>query len=107
MWPVNQSLLAKGVGQEQLIAAFSARRTLFWKWALLSFIEETGFVFVIGKKGSYCILASLHSQIEGVIFMILLQALTVRVSKDPSSTCALDQDGALDWTSKHIFKKQC
>ncbi|XP_072215677.1 solute carrier family 49 member A3 [Excalfactoria chinensis] len=39
------------------------------------------------------------SQIEGVIFMILLQALTVRVSKDPSSTCALDQDGALDWTT--------
>lgn len=47
-------------------------------------------------------LASPHSQIEGVILMILLQALTVRVSEDPSSTCALDQDGALDWTSKHI-----
>lgn len=105
MWPVNQSLLAKGVGQEQLIAAFSARRTLFW--ALLSFTEETGLVLVIGERGSHCMLASLHSQIEGVVFMILLQALTVRVSKDPSSTCALDQDGALDWTSKHIFKKQC
>lgn len=39
------------------------------------------------------------SQIEGVILMILLQALTVRVSEDPSSTCALDQDGALDWTT--------
>lgn len=39
------------------------------------------------------------SQIEGVVFMVLLQALTVRVSKDPSSTCALDQDGALDWTT--------
>lgn len=44
-------------------------------------------------------LASSHSQIEGVILMILLQALTVRVSEDPSSTCALDQDGALDWTT--------
>ncbi|XP_054666373.1 solute carrier family 49 member A3 isoform X2 [Grus americana] len=39
------------------------------------------------------------SQIEGVILMILLQALTIRVSEDPSSTCALDQDGALDWTT--------
>ncbi|XP_074668862.1 solute carrier family 49 member A3 isoform X2 [Strix aluco] len=39
------------------------------------------------------------SQIEGVILMILLQAFTVRVSEDPSSTCALDQDGALDWTT--------
>ncbi|XP_030824459.1 solute carrier family 49 member A3 isoform X2 [Camarhynchus parvulus] len=39
------------------------------------------------------------SQIEGVILMILLQALTVRVSEDPFSTCALDQDGALDWTT--------
>ncbi|XP_074426538.1 solute carrier family 49 member A3 isoform X2 [Larus michahellis] len=39
------------------------------------------------------------SQIEGVILMILLQALTVRVSEDPSSTCALDQSGALDWTT--------
>ncbi|NXL84530.1 S49A3 protein, partial [Alectura lathami] len=39
------------------------------------------------------------SQIEGVILMILLQALTVRVSKDPSSICALDQDAALDWTT--------
>ncbi|XP_071586452.1 solute carrier family 49 member A3 isoform X2 [Heliangelus exortis] len=39
------------------------------------------------------------SQIEGVILMILLQALTVRVSEDPSSTCALDQDGALEWTT--------
>ncbi|XP_035420123.1 solute carrier family 49 member A3 isoform X1 [Cygnus atratus] len=39
------------------------------------------------------------SQIEGVILMILLQALTVRISEDPSSTCALDQDGALDWTT--------
>nr|XP_021152040.1 major facilitator superfamily domain-containing protein 7 isoform X3 [Columba livia] len=39
------------------------------------------------------------SQIEGVILMILLQALTVHVSEDTSSTCALDQDGALDWTS--------
>lgn len=52
-------------------------------------------------------LASPHSQIEGVILMILLQALTVRVSEDPSSTCALDQDGALDWTSKHIPGKRC
>uniref|UniRef100_A0A672TMC6 Solute carrier family 49 member 3 n=1 Tax=Strigops habroptila TaxID=2489341 RepID=A0A672TMC6_STRHB len=39
------------------------------------------------------------SQIEGVILMILLQGLTIRVSEDPSSTCALDQDGALDWTT--------
>ncbi|XP_027758562.1 solute carrier family 49 member A3 isoform X2 [Empidonax traillii] len=39
------------------------------------------------------------SQVEGVVLMILLQALTVRVSEDPSSTCALDQDGALDWTT--------
>ncbi|XP_065717295.1 solute carrier family 49 member A3 isoform X2 [Patagioenas fasciata] len=39
------------------------------------------------------------SQIEGVILMVLLQALTVRVSEDTSSTCALDQDGALDWTN--------
>ncbi|XP_074994313.1 solute carrier family 49 member A3 isoform X1 [Calonectris borealis] len=39
------------------------------------------------------------SQIEGVILMVLLQALTVRVSEDSSSTCALDQDGALDWTT--------
>ncbi|XP_069735915.1 solute carrier family 49 member A3 [Phaenicophaeus curvirostris] len=39
------------------------------------------------------------SQIEGVILMILLQALTVRVSEDISSTCVLDQDGALDWTT--------
>nr|XP_021152041.1 major facilitator superfamily domain-containing protein 7 isoform X4 [Columba livia] len=39
------------------------------------------------------------SQIEGVILMILLQALTVHVSEDTSSTCALDQDGALDWTN--------
>ncbi|XP_049652300.1 solute carrier family 49 member A3 isoform X3 [Accipiter gentilis] len=39
------------------------------------------------------------SQIEGVILMILLQALTVHVSEDPSSTCAIDQDGALDWTT--------
>ncbi|NXF92780.1 S49A3 protein, partial [Eubucco bourcierii] len=39
------------------------------------------------------------SQIEGVILMVLLQALTVRVSGDPSSSCALDQDGALDWTT--------
>ncbi|XP_068783095.1 solute carrier family 49 member A3 isoform X2 [Struthio camelus] len=38
------------------------------------------------------------SQVQGVILMILLQALTVRVSEDPSSTCSLDQDGALDWT---------
>ncbi|KAM6230392.1 solute carrier family 49 member A3 [Porphyrio hochstetteri] len=39
------------------------------------------------------------SQIEGVILMVLLQALTVHVSGDMSSTCALDQDGALDWTT--------
>ncbi|KAI1239840.1 hypothetical protein IHE44_0011275 [Lamprotornis superbus] len=39
------------------------------------------------------------SQVEGVILMILLQALTVHVSEDPFSTCALDQDGALDWTT--------
>ncbi|XP_025955135.2 solute carrier family 49 member A3 [Dromaius novaehollandiae] len=38
------------------------------------------------------------SQVQGVILMILLQALTVRVSEDPSSACALNQDGALDWT---------
>lgn len=35
--------------------------------------------------------------------MILLQALTVHVSEDPSSTCAIDQDGALDWTSKYVL----
>ncbi|XP_062455386.1 solute carrier family 49 member A3 [Rhea pennata] len=38
------------------------------------------------------------SQVQGMILMILLQALTVRVSDDSSSTCALDQDRALDWT---------
>lgn len=50
-----------------------------------------------------CMLVSPHSQIEGVILMILLQALTVHVSEDPSSTCAIDQDGALDWTSKYVL----
>ncbi|XP_039422771.1 solute carrier family 49 member A3 isoform X3 [Corvus cornix cornix] len=39
------------------------------------------------------------SQIEGVILMILLQALTIHVSEDPFSTCTLDKDGALDWTT--------
>ncbi|XP_061874668.1 solute carrier family 49 member A3 isoform X2 [Colius striatus] len=39
------------------------------------------------------------SQIEGVILMILLQALTVRVAEVPSSTCTLGQDGSLDWTA--------
>lgn len=39
--------------------------------------------------------------------MILLQALTIRVSEDPSSTCALDQDGALDWTSKYVLGILC
>ncbi|NXA56502.1 S49A3 protein, partial [Nothocercus julius] len=38
------------------------------------------------------------SQVQGVILMILLQALTVRVSEDPSSACDLNQDGDLDWT---------
>lgn len=52
-------------------------------------------------------LASPHSQIEGVILMILLQALTVHVSEDTSSTCALDQDGALDWTSKYVLWTLC
>ncbi|XP_075266759.1 solute carrier family 49 member A3 [Opisthocomus hoazin] len=47
---------------------------------------STGLIFVV-------------SQIEGVVLMILLQALTMRVSEDPSYTCALDQDGALDWTT--------
>lgn len=103
---MNQSLLAIPDLGPWLIAAFSAR-TLFQKGALLPCTEEAGLVFIVGERGSHCMLASLHSQIEGVVFMVLLQALTVRVSKDPSSTCALDQDGALDWTSKHIFKKQC
>ncbi|XP_055647379.1 solute carrier family 49 member A3 isoform X3 [Falco biarmicus] len=44
------------------------------------------------------------SQIEGVILMILLQALTVRVADDPSSTCALDQDGARDWMRTSVEK---
>jgi len=51
------------------------------------------------------VLASPCSQIEGVVLMILLQALTMRVSEDPSYTCALDQDGALDWTSKYVLGK--
>lgn len=52
-------------------------------------------------------LVSPRSQIEGVILMILLQALTVRVSGDPFSTCTLDQDGSLDWTSKYVLGKRC
>lgn len=39
--------------------------------------------------------------------MILLQDLTVRVSEDSPSTCDLDQDGALDWTSKYVLGKLC
>ncbi|NXU49407.1 S49A3 protein, partial [Turnix velox] len=39
------------------------------------------------------------SQIEGAILMVLLQALTVHVTRDPDSACSLDQDGALDWTT--------
>lgn len=60
---------------------------------------------LVTQASNKCMLASPHSQIEGVILMILLQALTVHVSEDPFSTCALDQDGALDWTSKYVLGK--
>ncbi|XP_025893860.1 solute carrier family 49 member A3 [Nothoprocta perdicaria] len=46
---------------------------------------STGLIFVV-------------SQVQGVILMILLQALTMRVSEDSSSACDLSHDGALDWT---------
>ncbi|XP_074850119.1 solute carrier family 49 member A3 [Carettochelys insculpta] len=38
------------------------------------------------------------SQIEGVIFMLLSQALTVKTSAAPFSTCDTEESGALDWT---------
>uniref|UniRef100_A0A8C6Z6K4 Solute carrier family 49 member 3 n=1 Tax=Nothoprocta perdicaria TaxID=30464 RepID=A0A8C6Z6K4_NOTPE len=53
---------------------------------------STGLIFVV-------------SQVQGVILMILLQALTMRVSEDSSSACDLSHDGALDWTSKYLPDK--
>uniref|UniRef100_A0A8D0L7V4 Solute carrier family 49 member 3 n=1 Tax=Sphenodon punctatus TaxID=8508 RepID=A0A8D0L7V4_SPHPU len=46
---------------------------------------STGLIFVSG-------------QIQGVIFMLLFQALTVKIADAPYSTCTIDQGGALDWT---------
>ncbi|NWU90936.1 S49A3 protein, partial [Upupa epops] len=52
---------------------------------------STGLIFVV-------------SQIQGMILMILLQAFTVHVSEGTSSTCASDQDGALDWTTPVLMQ---
>uniref|UniRef100_A0A8C8RI95 Solute carrier family 49 member 3 n=1 Tax=Pelusios castaneus TaxID=367368 RepID=A0A8C8RI95_9SAUR len=46
---------------------------------------STGLVFVSG-------------QIQGIILMLTLQALTVRTSEAPFSTCDIEGGGALDWT---------
>ncbi|XP_074809694.1 solute carrier family 49 member A3 isoform X2 [Natator depressus] len=46
---------------------------------------STGFIFV-------------SSQIQGVILMLLVQALTVQISVAPFSTCDIEEGGALDWT---------
>ncbi|XP_068928734.1 solute carrier family 49 member A3 isoform X2 [Petaurus breviceps papuanus] len=50
---------------------------------------STGLVFVIG-------------QIEGVIIMVLLQALTIQRSGHSPSTCQLQEDGILDWTNAQL-----
>uniref|UniRef100_F6XEJ5 Solute carrier family 49 member 3 n=1 Tax=Monodelphis domestica TaxID=13616 RepID=F6XEJ5_MONDO len=51
---------------------------------------STGLVFVIG-------------QIEGVIIMVLLQALTIQRSAPGPSTCQLQADTTLDWTNSVLL----
>ncbi|XP_027692269.1 solute carrier family 49 member A3-like [Vombatus ursinus] len=51
---------------------------------------STGLVFVIG-------------QIEGVITMVLLQALTIRRSGSGPSTCQLQEGTVLDWTNSMLL----
>lgn len=51
---------------------------------------STGLVFVIG-------------QIEGVIIMILLQALTIWRSGSGPSTCQLQEGTVLDWTNSMLL----
>ncbi|XP_067409595.1 solute carrier family 49 member A3 [Emydura macquarii macquarii] len=50
---------------------------------------STGLIFVSG-------------QIQGVILMLLLQALTVQTSAAPFSTCDTEEGGALDWTTSTL-----
>ncbi|XP_044537733.1 solute carrier family 49 member A3 [Gracilinanus agilis] len=51
---------------------------------------STGLVFVIG-------------QIEGVIIMVLVQALTIQRSGPSPSTCQLQADTTLDWTNSVLL----
>ncbi|XP_065405859.1 solute carrier family 49 member A3 isoform X2 [Chrysemys picta bellii] len=49
-------------------------------------------------EGTSTGLIFVSSQIQGVILMLLLQALTVQISSAPFSTCDIEEGGALDWT---------
>uniref|UniRef100_A0A8C3RX49 Solute carrier family 49 member 3 n=1 Tax=Chelydra serpentina TaxID=8475 RepID=A0A8C3RX49_CHESE len=49
-------------------------------------------------EGTSTGLIFVSSQIQGVILMLLLQALTVQISAAPFSTCDIEEGGALDWT---------
>uniref|UniRef100_A0A8C0IXL6 Solute carrier family 49 member 3 n=1 Tax=Chelonoidis abingdonii TaxID=106734 RepID=A0A8C0IXL6_CHEAB len=53
--------------------------------------------FPVGE-GTSTGLIFVSSQIQGVILMLLLQALTVQISAAPFSTCDIEEGGALDWT---------
>ncbi|XP_043370180.1 solute carrier family 49 member A3 isoform X2 [Dermochelys coriacea] len=49
-------------------------------------------------EGTSTGLIFVSSQIQGVILMLLVQALTVQISAAPFSTCDIEEGGALDWT---------
>lgn len=101
---MSKGQLTKHLAQRKVAGVFFApeRGLMFFSLGKLGLPAA-----LMNQAGIITTLASPHSQIEGVILMILLQALTVRVSEDPSSTCAFDRDGALDWTSMYILGKRC
>ncbi|XP_019410760.1 PREDICTED: major facilitator superfamily domain-containing protein 7 [Crocodylus porosus] len=57
--------------------------------------------FPVGE-GTSSGLIFVSGQIQGVIMMKLMQALTVQIPKDPFSTCAGDEGGTVDWINSTL-----